>query len=193
METRVRPPSLTTRHIQHLRLVKNRSRVLPLMPSKGIAAEVGVDEGNFSEQILSITKPKMLYLIDAWGSKRFGDDKFNKVQNRFAAEVDRGQVVIQRGISWEELQKLPDSYFDWIYLDTSHTYEDTAKELEVSRIKVKPDGVISGHDYTIGNIEQAVRYGVIQAVNEFCINQDWEMIYLTNEPSRYLTYVLRKM
>jgi hypothetical protein len=163
------------------------------MPSKGIVAEVGVDEGNFSEQILSITKPKILYLIDAWGSKRFGDDKFNRVQDRFASEVDRGQVVIQRGISWEELQKLPDSYFDWIYLDTSHTYEDTAKELEVSRIKVKPDGVISGHDYTIGNIEQAVRYGVIQAVNEFCISHDWEMIYLTHEPTRILTYVLRKM
>jgi len=59
------------------------------VPSKGIVAEVGVDEGNFSKEILSITKPKMLYLIDAWGSKRVGDDKFNKVQNRFAAEVDR--------------------------------------------------------------------------------------------------------
>ena len=59
------------------------------MPSKGIVAEVGVDEGNYSEEILSITKPKILYLIDAWGSERYGDDKFNKVQNRFAAEVDR--------------------------------------------------------------------------------------------------------
>lgn len=192
METR-RPPSLTSRHIEHLRLVKNRSRVLMLMPSNGIVAEVGVDEGNYSEEILSITQPKILYLIDAWCSKRYGDDKFNKVQNRFREEVDRGQVVIKRGISWEQLQKLPDSYFDWIYLDTSHTYEDTAKELEVSRIKVKPDGVISGHDYTIGNIKKALPYGVIQAVNEFCINHDWEMIYLTNEPSRYLTYALRKM
>lgn len=51
METRVRPPSLTSRHIQHLRVVKNRSRVLMLMPSKGIVAEVGVDEGNFSKEI----------------------------------------------------------------------------------------------------------------------------------------------
>ena len=192
METR-RPPSLRSRHIKHLRVVKNRSKVLTLMPSNGIVAEVGVDEGNYSEEILSITKPKILYLIDAWGSERYGDDKFNKVQNRFAAKVDLGQVVIQRGISWEELQKLPDFYFDWIYLDTSHTYEDTAKELEVSRIKVKRDGVISGHDYTIGNIKEALPYGVIQAVNEFCINHDWEMIYLTHEPSRYLTYVLRKM
>lgn len=164
-----------------------------LMASNGIVAEVGVDEGNYSEEILSITKPKILHLIDTWGSKRFGDDKFNKVQNRFAAEVDQGQVVMQRGISWEELQKLPDSYFDWIYLDTSHTYEDTAKELEVSRRKVKPDGVISGHDYTIGNIKRALPYGVIQAVNEFCINHDWEMIYLSNESSRCLTYALRKM
>lgn len=193
METRVDPPRLTSRHIEHLRVVKNRCKLLTLMPSNGTVAEIGVDEGNYSEQILRFSQPKILHLVDAWGSKRFGDDKFNKVQSRFAAEVERGQVVIHRGVSWDELQKLPDGYFDWIYLDTSHAYEDTVKELEVCRLKVRSDGLISGHDYTIGNIKKALRYGVIEAVNEFCINYDWEMIYLTHEPSRYLTYVLRKI
>jgi hypothetical protein len=186
------PPRLTSRHIKHLRVVKNRAKLLTLMPSNGIVAEVGVDEGNYSEKILSIAKPKILHLIDAWGSQRFGEDKFNKVQSRFAAEVERGQVVIHRGVSWDELQKFPDAYFDWIYLDTSHTYEDTAKELAVSRLKVKPDGLISGHDYTVGNIKRSLLYGVIHAVNELCINHGWEMIYLTHEPNRYLSYVLHR-
>ena len=193
IDIRTSPPRLTSRHIKNLRVVKSRSRLLPLMPSNAIVAEVGVDEGNFSEKILSLTQPKVLHLVDAWGSQRFGEEKFNKVRNRFGAEMERGQVVIHRGISWDELQKFPDGYFDWIYLDTSHTYEGTAKELEVSRLKVKPDGLISGHDYSVGNIKKALPYGVIHAVNEFCIGHDWEMIYLTHEPNRYLSYVLRRM
>src|SRR5262249_41566620 len=129
----------------------------------------------------------------AWNSKRFGDDKLNKVQRRFSAEIECGQVVINRGLSWEELEKFPDEYFDWVYLDSSHSYEIATRELEISRLKVKPYGLIGGHAYTTGNINRHLKYGVIQAVNEFCLRYDWEMIYLTHDPSRYLTYVMRRL
>ena len=182
---------LTSRHIKNLRVVTTRFKLLPLLPSNGVTAEAGVDEGNFSESILTLNKPKRLHLIDSWGSERFGENKFNKVQSRFMAQIESGQVVINRGVSYDELGKFPDAYLDWVYLDTSHAYEDTVKELEVSRLKVKAGGLIAGHDYTTGNIRKGLRYGVIQAVNEFCLKYDWEMIYLTHEPSRYLTYVIR--
>jgi hypothetical protein len=187
------PAKLRSRHIKHLRVVTTRIKLLALLPSNGIAAEAGVDEGNYSENILTLNRPKRLHLIDSWSSERFGEDKFNKIQSRFRAEVESGQVVINRGVSYDELGKFPDAYLDWVYLDTSHAYEDTAKELEVSRLKVKADGLIAGHDYTTGNIRRGLRYGVIQAVNEFCLKYDWEMIYLTHEPSRYLSYVIRRM
>jgi hypothetical protein len=193
MEILARPPKLTPRHIQNLRVVTTRFELLKLLPSNGAIAEIGVDEGNYSEQILALSNPRRLHLIDLWGSERYGEEKFNKVTGRFKAELESGRVVINRGISYDELEKFPDAYLDWVYLDTSHTYEDTARELETSRSKVKPDGLIAGHDYTTGNITKPLKYGVIQAVNEFCIKHDWEMIYLTHEPSRYLTYVLRRM
>jgi hypothetical protein len=187
------PVQLTSRHINNLRVVTTRFELLTLLPSNGLVAEAGVDEGNYSENILTLNRPQRLHLIDSWGSKRFGEDKFNKVQSRFTAEVESGQVVINRGVSYDELGKLPDAYLDWVYLDTSHSYEDTVKELEISRIKVKAGGLIAGHDYTAGNIRKSLRYGVVQAVNEFCLKYDWEMIYLTHEPSRYLSYVIRGM
>jgi len=193
MEILARPPKLRSRHIQNLRVVATRFKLLKLLPANGTVAEVGVDEGNYSEKILALSNPRRLHLIDSWGSERFGEEKFNKVAGRFKAELESGRVVINRGISYDELEKFPDAYLDWVYLDTSHTYEDTARELEVSRPKVKKDGLIAGHDYTTGNITMPLKYGVIQAVNEFCIEHDWEMIYLTHEPSRYLTYVLRRM
>jgi hypothetical protein len=193
MEVPAKLPKLRSRHINNLRVVTTRSKLLTLLPSNGIVGEVGVDEGKYSEKILTLSKPKRLHLIDAWGSKRFGDVKLNEVQRRFRAEIECGQVVINRGLSWDELEKFPDEYFDWVYLDTSHSYEDTTRELEISRLKVKPCGLIGGHDYTTGNIKLPLKYGVIQAVNEFCLRYDWEMIYLTHEPSRYLTYVMRRL
>jgi hypothetical protein len=192
MEIPAKPPKLKPRHIKNLRVVTTRFVLLTLLPSNGIVAEVGVYDGDYSEKILTLSKPKRLHLIDAWSSKRSGDDKLNKVQSRFRAEIECGQVVINRGLSWDELGKFPDAYFDWVYLDTSHKYEDTTRELEISRLKVKPDGLIGGHDYTTGNIERPLKYGVIHAVNEFCLRYNWEMIYLTHEPSRYLTYVIRR-
>ena len=38
-------------------------------------------------------------------------------------------------------------FFDWIYIDTDHSYETTYKELNSWSSKIKQDGVIAGHDY----------------------------------------------
>jgi hypothetical protein len=124
-----RPPKLTPRHIKNLRVVTTRFKLLMLLPSNGIVAEAEVDEGNYSQKILALNKPRKLHLIDSCGSERFGEDKLKKVEGRFNAEVESGQVVINRGISHDELETFPDAYFDWVYLDTSHVYENTFKEL----------------------------------------------------------------
>jgi hypothetical protein len=36
------------------------------MPRGGIAAEIGVDQGKFSERILQLAQRQRLYLIDPW-------------------------------------------------------------------------------------------------------------------------------
>ena len=185
-------PALTSMYISNLRVVSDRKELLTLLPANGVVAEVGVDEGNYSEQIRTATSPKRLHLIDAWAS-RHGETKFKKVQARFSVATRSGQVVINKGVSWHELAKFPDAYLDWVYIDSSHSYEDTVRELQVCRLKVKPNGLIGGHDYTMGNVAKSLRYGVVPAVNSFCIEQGWEMIYITHEANRYLSYVLRKM
>jgi hypothetical protein len=59
---------------------------------------------------------------------------------------------------------------------------------------VKDGGIIAGHDYTrYGGKYGMERYGVVEAVNAFCLKYDWEMIYLTHECHRHLSYALRKI
>ena len=45
--------------------------------------------------------------------------------------------------------------------------------------KLKPGGIMAGHDYSMGNWVKGFRYGVIEAVHEFCVEHDWELRYLT--------------
>src|SRR5205807_1793650 len=82
------PPKLTSRHINNLRVVTTRFELLTLLPSNGIVAEVGVDEGHYSENILRLSNPKRLHLIDVWSSERFGEDKLNKVQVASARKLN---------------------------------------------------------------------------------------------------------
>jgi hypothetical protein len=77
-----------------------------------------------------------------------------------------------------------------VYIDTSHAYEQTVKELELCRHKVKSGGIIAGHDYCQGSIARSISYGVVQAVHEFCTTHDWEMVYLTLEDHMHWSYAL---
>jgi hypothetical protein len=156
-------------------------------------AEIGVNEGDFSEKILTLCEPQKLVLIDVWASKRYHGGLFDKVKNRFAQQIANQKVEIIRDLSFGGIAKCPDSYFDWVYLDTDHTYNTTARELELLRPKMKQGGIIAGHDYIMGNWNAGHRYGVIEAVRAFCLQYNWELIYLTHELDNHPSFAIREI
>ena len=184
---------LHQKNIKNLKIVINRENLLKLLPKNGVVVELGVDKGDFSAKIIYFTKPKKLYLIDTWDSGRYNSNKMNYIKKRFQKEINAGRVYIIRGPSEKELKKFENDFFNWVYIDTSHSYKQTVKELELCRLKVKEDGIIAGHDYSQGNINIALAYGVVQAVNQFCVKNDWEFIYLTHETNRSLSFAIRKI
>lgn len=80
-----------------------------------------------------------------------------------------------------------------MYIDTDHSYSLTKNELELFSRKVKPGGLVAGHDFVGGNWNRLVRYGVIEAVYEFCVTQNWEIAYLTMEKGISPSFALRKI
>ena len=184
---------LEERHMANLKVVTNRNALLSNLPKDGIAAEIGVNRGDFSRRILTYAQPKELHLIDLWNSERYHAGLMSVVTNKFEDELSSGRILIRRGYSTDVLRQFEDGFFDWVYVDTDHSYETTAKELELCRDKVKKGGIIAGHDYITGDWKLRYRYGVVEAVNEFCHKYNWEMVYITHETHRHVSYAIREI
>lgn len=185
---------LEAKHIQNLKVLVDRKELLKCMPQNATCSELGVNEGDFSEQILQFTTPRKLHLIDAWGDEtRYHDGLKIKVQDKFSEDLETGTVEVNIGFSTDILKTFSNHYFDWVYLDTDHTYKVTAAELNILKDKVKPNGIIAGHDYIIGNWVGDCRYGVIEAVNELCVKDNWELIYITINKNEMPSFAIRRI
>ncbi len=153
-------------------MITTRDEINLILKENSIGCELGVFKGEFSEILLKTNKFSKLYLVDLFsgiiesGDKygnnvefRSGEDLYNIVSNKFS-EIASIEVVKKDSVSF--LQSFPDNYFDFIYIDTTHQYEQTKIELITSLKKIKRSGIISGHDYNIHRF-----YEVVKAVDEF--------------------------
>ncbi len=181
-------------NIRNLKVLVDRIDLLKQLPKKKIVAEIGVDKGDYSRIIYETCLPAKLHLIDAWQDQnRYHKGLKANVEAMFNEEISDQKIQIDVGLSTHVLPTFPDGYFDWVYLDTDHTYETTMCELNILSSKVKSNGIIAGHDYSLGNWINGYRYGVIEAVNEFCVKNNWEMIFLTIETDQYNSFAIRRI
>lgn len=183
---------LLQHHIEGATLLTDRLALLGKLPTQGVVAELGVAAGDFSRQIVDICAPAQLHLVDIWSSDRYGEALYLSVNNHFQQQQQRGEVTIHRKPSLEALESFPDQTFDWVYIDTTHSYELTREELRACARKVKSSGIIAGHDYIQGNWRTQYRYGVIEAVHEFCVECNYRVLYLTMDISECLSFALVK-
>jgi hypothetical protein len=187
------PPRLDIIHLDAAVLVVDRVELLRRLPAGGIVMECGVDEAKLSRQIVQISNPTQLILVDTWATRRFNSSKLEMIQREFTEEISRGNVRIARMTSLDALRATADESLDWIYIDTDHSYSTTRDELLLAAQKVKRNGYICGHDYTLGSWPSYHRYGVIEAVNAFCVEHHWRFAFLTHEPNRNLSFALRRI
>lgn len=175
---------------------KNRIRkqfVETMIPKGGIGAELGVHKGYFTQLLLDVAQPKRLHLVDPWyllcrewmwaGGNRSTTDAVRGVIKQYANELVKGTCVLNITDDLEFLRSLPDNYFDWVYVDTSHEYEHTQKELQILQHKVKANGVIAGDDW---QVEPSHRHhGVCKAVREFLATAPYELSYGSNNDKQW--------
>ena len=183
------------------RIFNTRKEIVSLIPKGGIAAEVGVQEGLFSEVILK-QQPLQLHLVDCWDyqcpevykdhhanrSQAYHDNLYQKVLEKFNNDIQNKRVIIHKDYSTNALQSFENEIFDWIYIDANHAYELVKKDLNLAYEKTKTGGFICGHDYVS---EECVKgYGVEQAVDEFIEEKNMIPVGITKE--FYASFILQK-
>lgn len=171
-----------------------REKLIASLPTGGKIAEIGVDRGDFSNDILLLCHPRELHLIDYWqfseNAEAGTQTAYNHVKTRFAKEIAVNQVIPVKGLSKDILKNYPDGFFDWVYIDSAHDYETTVVELEICRTKVKPGGIIAGHDYCAGNVAKAFFYGIPNAVNNFCCRYRWRIKAISIDTNAHWSFAI---
>jgi hypothetical protein len=152
-------------------------------------AEIGVFRGEFA-QVLAGTRPDLLVLIDPWeGILTSGDCDGNNVVQVVGEEVFKSLsettkgvpcIKIRRGKSEDVMKEFPDNFLDFVYIDGLHTFEGCYSDLELAYKKVKPGGWICFHDFGLNYLKckHAYAFGVVQAVETFCIKYNQKIIAL---------------
>jgi hypothetical protein len=183
------PPArpLTAKHLTHCKVIESREKLLELMPKNAVCAEIGIDRCDFSQLIMDITHPRELHLVD------FNSGFIEAAKRRFGSELGAGQVKVHHGDSSDVILKMPDQYFDWIYIDADHNYAGVKKDLYAAHIKIKRDGLIALNDYIYFAPSVFRKFGVVEAVNEFCVERDFEIIYFALQGRMYNDVVLRRL
>ena len=176
------------------RLASRENELLEYMPKNGIVAELGVEKGLYARYIADRNTPNELHLIDVWDecpapwpSREEQKSNYDKLVSDFKTEIKNKQVVVHKGDDLSYLDSFPDRYFDWVYIDTTHQYEQTLRELNLAAKKVKENGYICGHDFYDSSHARRYGFGVIKAVNEFVRSGGWRLDCLTKDmPSSYV-------
>ena len=148
--------------------------------------------GDFSAQLLRQTRPTRLHLIDPWKQESypagdslvshrqgqpFGDALHDHVRRRFAAEIERGTVVVHRSPSAEVAGALES--LDWVYIDGKHTYQNVKEDLTGYYALVKRGGIIAGDDYAA--LGHWWGDGVREAVDEFVRSHGCEVTIIDHQ------------
>lgn len=177
---------------RRIETIKKRMRIQfieQVFPKNGIGAELGVYKGHLSPILLKYTNATKLHLIDPWyfltdhwpwaGGNQSTVDALIKILQTLKNEIEDGRILVHVGDDLQVLATFPDRYFDWVYIDSSHAYEHTKRELQILASKVKFAGVIAGDDWQPDPGHR--HHGVYRAVNEFVASERYSIIYSSDD------------
>lgn len=172
-------PELPAEKLAGCEVLPNRLMILDRLPKGAVIAEVGVDRGDFSLEILKRCTPQRLHLFDLDMTRLTNSAVLNAIAERGSA------VKTHAGDSATNLRKVPDSYFDVIYIDGDHSYDGVKRDIEAAVPKLKADGVLIFNDYAVWSSTTMYHCGVARAVHEFVRENPWKFRYLALQSMMY--------
>jgi cephalosporin hydroxylase len=130
------------------------------MPNNAKLCEVGVADGKsavfLAEALLNQGKKFQLCLVD---NLDYGKTDQLKTILTNIYKSGLSEFIDTRGLGLGSLDsscKFPDQYFNFVFIDSSHTYEQTKAEVRLWHRKVLPNCILAGHDAIPGENPEVI-------------------------------------
>lgn len=188
-----------------LELLKQIYKEFPL----GKGAEVGTFKGEFTREVVSGWMGTM-YMIDVWrplGDEYLDASNHAIHTTAYADAMENIKGLEDRAIMIRATSEVAADIFtneslDFVYIDANHAYDFVKQDIALWYPKVKAGGYIGGHDYIamdwykdpnflpngkdkhIWSGDMSFYHGVFgvnPAVDEFCQNNDYTNLTITDE------------
>jgi len=178
-------------HIHHgdvlpfMGYVGTRNTLAELFAELGfmVGAEIGVQRGRFSHQLLRCNPKLNLYLVDPYLPFTHHDQRWQDEQLDIAKDKLKHY---KKNIRWirkpsvEASHDIEDESLDFVYIDAMHDFDNVMLDILHWVPKVRKGGIVSGHDY-----EPYYSCGVPKAVDSYCQAHNIAQYYITpKDPPR---------
>lgn len=133
-------------------------------------AEIGVEEGLFTEVLCQANPQAKIYGIDAWHAysryrEHVSQDKLAKFYEAAQARLLGYNCELMRRFSMEAVKDFTDGELDFVYIDANHDFQHVVNDLAEWSKKVRAGGIVAGHDYR--KTKNNMPFHVIQATQAF--------------------------
>ena len=136
---------------------KNRNELGAILEQRGfkVGAELGFQRGLFAETTLTQWRSAKTYLlVDVWAQQNNSKDNVASRPPKFDDETQRRLEPFRaKGVDIPVcrtavcVQRFPDHYFDYIYVDAGHNFETLYAHLVEWWPKLRPRGILAGLDF----------------------------------------------
>jgi len=132
-------------------------------------AEIGVAAGDNLKILCEINPQMKIYGVDAW--KTYDNyhtvysvrklDLFYEQAKKQLAPFSNCEII--REFSMDAIKRFEDNSLDFVYIDANHENPHVTEDIVEWSKKVKPGGIVSGHDYYNGG----KKFNVIEATHKY--------------------------
>lgn len=136
-----------------------------------VGAEIGTEAGRYAETLCRSNPGVKLYCVDPYETYSGYRDYLNNAY--LAGKYDLAKerlapydVTFVREYSADAVRHFPDDSLDFVYIDGNHEYLYVTQDIFYWERKVRPGGIIAGHDYYRSIVKKS-KCHVIAAVNGY--------------------------
>jgi hypothetical protein len=119
-------------------------------------AEIGVSKGRFTREICKIMPSAKVYGIDPWSAyDEYVERKGHRGQQALSRHYEEAKARLApfqnceliKAMSLDAAATFADNSLDAIFIDANHSFAHCIADIAAWTPKVKPGGMITGHDY----------------------------------------------